>query len=124
MSMGGGADKKNGGSPRSKRAAAVPTDQPGFGGSPLTASKRGRKNSTVVLDAKLILHGEHAEHTVGADVSDILVGLIGDYAFERHIAVLHNDVNRRKGSLGIALQSRIAIDCARRGDPDPVVHWR
>jgi len=50
------------------------------------------------LDCEVVGYGEYALDGVGLNAGDLLVHLAGDYAFERDVSVLHDDVNGRNGT--------------------------
>src|ERR1019366_7711223 len=73
---------------------------------------------------EIIRHREHAVHRIGVNPGLILVALIGNYSLERHLAVIHDDVNRRNGLHGITVEARLAENGAILGDADSIVHRR
>ena len=49
--------------------------------------------SAVLLNPKIVGDGERTEHTVGFQEGDVLVHFVGHYTLQRHVAVLHDNVN-------------------------------
>src|SRR5262249_48284263 len=68
--------------------------------------------SFVLLDAQVVVHREDARHAVGRDERARRVAFIRRDAFERHIAVLDDDVNRRNGLYGQPVETGLAVDRA------------
>src|SRR5262247_2793608 len=86
--------------------------------------RRAASRSFVLLDAQVVLHREDARHAVGRDEGARRVAFIRRDAFERHIAVLDDDVNRRNGLDRQPVETGLAIDRAVDRDANPVVEVR
>src|SRR5215470_5349598 len=75
-------------------------------------------------DLQVVIHGECARDALGANVSQILVGLIVDHAFERYMAVLHDDPNRLLDPERVFFESGITVDGAEQPHADLIIHRR
>src|SRR5207237_4624871 len=64
-----------------------------------------------VLDPQVIAHRAEAESGGRCPhKSYVLFHLVIHHAFERHLPIVHDDVNRRNGLNGVTRKNRIAID--------------
>lgn len=63
-------------------------------------------------------------NAVGFDAGDVLVGFGRDYADESHVTVIDDDVNRRHGLHGVAVEAGVAVNGVVNGAPDAIVIGR
>ena len=63
-----------------------------------------------LFNTQVVRHREDIRNPIRPNACQILITLVGDYALERYMANLHNDVNARHPAQSIALQRREAID--------------
>ena len=56
----------------------------------------------LLLNDNVLRDGEHARDTVSPDAGDVLVHLVGGDAFQSHLAVLHDDMDRGHGLQRVA----------------------
>ena len=73
---------------------------------------------------EIVCYRESTRHPTGLHVGEIAVHLIRYDAFERDIAVLHDNVNWRHGLMSIPVQRRRAIDCAESREPNTIIEGR
>ena len=52
----------------------------------------------VVFHSQIVLHREHTGHAISLHSSDLLLHLARRDAFQLHVAIVHDDVNRRNGT--------------------------
>src|SRR5437764_1055883 len=102
---------------KQKIQGALPGN-PGFvqtGGLGLTAS---------LSYLQVIGYREYPWNSVGSNTGDILITLVAHYAFERYMAVLHDDMDRWIRAHGIAVHWTIAEDGAIFSHPDTIIKRR
>src|SRR5580658_10368156 len=58
-----------------------------------------------VVDLQVVGYREHARNGIGPNAGGVLVGLSAHHSFERHVSVVHDDVNRRDRPGRIDLQA-------------------
>src|SRR4051812_12578397 len=77
-------------------------------------------------DLKVVVDGEGSGHSFGANAGQILVSLVVDDAFERHVPILDNDSYRLLHAKRILFESGLSVDGAEQTETDLVVHrrWR
>ncbi len=75
----------------------------------------------VFLDAEVIDDLEHAEHAVRHHAGKIPIRFRGNDTHGCHVPILHDNMNRRHGAPGMAIQTRLGIDGHVGFDANPVV---
>jgi hypothetical protein len=63
-----------------------------------------------LLNPQVVRHRENIRNAIRPNACHVLITLVGNYALERYVAILHNDVDARHRTQSMALQRREAID--------------
>src|SRR5579883_155144 len=75
-------------------------------------------------DPQVVGYREHTGYAVRADICHILVGLTVNYANQRHMPVVHNDVDGGVGAHRVTIQGAETEYCLIFRSSDLIIHWR
>ena len=74
-----------------------------------------------VIDSQVVSQIEISSRKLRIVLGLDPVKLVGDHAFEGHIAVLHDDVDWRKGLVAVTSKIWVVVDSSRDGNAQLVI---